>query len=123
MVDIISKYGLPLQRENGQRMSSKQECDQQSLLDVSRRGPDVPLPALAHLSALCLPLNGTLVLDHLLFLHASVALGLHREKKNKKCGLALVLSSPWHFDVSSVIALGLWPLSLEGFDSGLSSGQ
>lgn len=26
------------------------------------------------------------------------------------------LSSPWHFDVSSVIALGLWPLSLEGFD-------
>lgn len=26
------------------------------------------------------------------------------------------LSSPWHFDVSSVIAFGLWPLSLEGFD-------
>lgn len=26
------------------------------------------------------------------------------------------LSSPWHFDVSSVIAHGLWLLSLEGFD-------
>lgn len=26
------------------------------------------------------------------------------------------LSPPWHFDVSSVIALGLWQLSLEGFD-------
>lgn len=74
----------------------------------------MPLPAPAHLSALCLPLNGTLVLDHLLFLHASVALGLHGRRKKRRTGSRL--SSLWHFDVSSVIALGLWPLSLEGFD-------
>ena len=57
----------------GQRGRGEQECDRQTPLGVSlggRRGPDVPLPARAHLSALRLPLNGTLALDHLLFLHA-----------------------------------------------------
>lgn len=34
----------------------------------------------------------------------------------KKCGPSLASTSAWHFDVSSVIALGLRPLSLEGFD-------
>lgn len=77
--------------------------------------PDVPLPARAHLSALRLPLNGTLALDHLLFLHAWVALGLLGEEEKKKWTISR-LSPRWRFDVWSVIALGLRPLSLEGFD-------
>lgn len=107
--------GPPCPCESGQWMSGEQECGQRRLLGVSlsyRRGPDVPLPARAHLSALRLPLNGTLALDHLLFLHAWVALG----SRGKICGPSLASLLPWHFDVSSVIALGLWPLSLEGFD-------
>lgn len=75
-----------------------------------RRGPDVPLPAHAHLSALCLPLNGTLALDHLLFLHAWVALGLRGKNVDRlsplfslalwclKCDCSWIVAAfPWRF--------------------------
>lgn len=80
---------------------SEQECDQLRLPGVSlhyRRGPDVPLPARAHLSALRLPLNGTLALDHLLFLHAWVALGLREKNVDRLSPLLLpgtLMSQVW----------------------------
>lgn len=99
--------------ESGQWMSSEQECVQRRLLGVSlsfRRGPDVLLPARAHLSALRLPLNGTLALDHLLFLHAWVALGLRGKNVDYlsplfslalwclKCDCSWIVAAfPWRF--------------------------
>lgn len=90
-----------------------------------RRGPDVPLPAHAHLSALRLPLNGTLVLDHLLLLHAWVALGLHGKNVDRlsplfslalwclKCDCFWIVAAfPWRF----------WHEKQAGL-SGLSHGQ
>ena len=91
-----------------------QECDQRRLgLGFSlryTRGPDVPLPARAHLSALRLPLNGTLALDHLLFLHAWVALGLRGKNVDRlsplfsralwslKCDCCWIVAAfPWRF--------------------------
>lgn len=105
--NIISKHryvvvsGSSCPCENGQWMSGEQECDQLRFLGVSlrnRRGPDVPLPARAHLSALCLPLNGTLALDHLLFLHAWVALGLRGKNVDRLSPLLLpgtLMSQVW----------------------------
>lgn len=90
-----------------------------------RRGPDVPLPARAHLSALRLPLNGTLALDHLLFLHAWVALGLRGKNADRlsplfslalwclKCDCSWIVAAfPWRF----------WHEKQAGL-SGLSHGQ
>lgn len=129
-------------------MSGEQECDRRRLLGVSLGGSRKGAPMCRYLPAhICPtppqprhpPLNGTLALDHLLFLHAWVALvarvekrkGRKRGGKKKTRRTVSHLSSPWHFDVSSVIARGLWTLSpLEGFDmksrpglSGLSHGQ
>lgn len=99
--------------ESGQWMNSEQECDRRTVLAVSlsyRRGPDVPLPAHAHLSALCLPLNGTLALDHLLFFHAWDALGLRGKNVDRlsplfslalwclKCDCSWIVAAfPWRF--------------------------
>lgn len=113
--------------ENGQWVSRKQECDQQRLLRVSRRGPDVPLPAHAHLSALRLPLNGTLALDHLLFLHAWVALGSDGEKKNANQLSPLFSLALWCFkcDCPWIVAAFPWRFwhEKQAGLSGLSHGQ
>lgn len=79
-------------------------------LSAYGRGPDVPLPAHAHLSALHLPFHGTLALDHLLFLHAWAALSLrgkNADRLSPLCCLALwclkcdcsriVAAFPWRF--------------------------
>lgn len=123
---VVSGSSCP--RESGQWMSSEQECDQRRLLGVSlsyKRGPDVLLPAHTHLSALRLPLNGTLALDHLLFLHAWVALGLRGKNVDRlsplfslalwclKCDCSWIVAAfPWRF----------WHEKQAGL-SGLSHGQ
>lgn len=65
------------------------------------------------LTSVCSPSSSRwrLLLDHLLFLHASVALG--RRGRNVDRLSPLVSAALWSL---SVIALGSWTLSLEGSD-------
>lgn len=114
--------------ESGQWMSSEQECDQRRLLGVSlsyRRGPDVPLPAHTHLSALRLPLNGTLALDHLLFLHAWVALGLRGKNADHLSPLFSLALWCLKCDCSWIVAAFSWRFwhEKQAGLSGLSHGQ
>lgn len=123
---VVSGSSCPC--ESGQWMSNEQECDQQRLLGVSlsyRRGPDVPLPAHTHLSALRLPLNGTLALDHLLFLHAWVALGLRGKNADHLSPLFSLALWCLKCDCSWIVAAFSWRFwhEKQAGLSGLSHGQ
>lgn len=92
-------------------------------LSAHRRGPDVPLPARAHLSALRLPLSGTPALRSSPLPPRLSCTPAGAEMVEGGASRLSRLSPACRFDVSSVIASGLRQRSLEGFDmkSGLSS--
>lgn len=94
-------------------------------LGVSGRAPDVPVPARTHLSALRLPLNGTLVLDHLLLRHASVALGLRGKNADRLSPLSSLALWCLKCDCSWIVAAFPWRFwhEKQAWLSGLSHDQ